>query len=154
MRSFHSNMDETALLSSVTFSTAGRYVTKAIMRGNFRRIFLNVFIMLAIIGAGISPACKFISGQQTWLEICGADGIKKVLLSADETPDAPQEEHANADPCAFCLTHASVKVIGTKAAVMPAPVLASAQYSFVESSATLASFYHPTAFPRGPPIVL
>lgn len=124
------------------------------MQGNYRRIFLNIFIMLAVIGAGISPACKFISGQQTWLEICGADGIKKVLIASDELPETDQTQHANAEPCAFCLTHANVKVIGTKVADIPLPVMKTAQGGFAENPILLAGSNNDAAFPRGPPILL
>ena len=124
------------------------------MQGNFRRIWLNIFIMLAVVSAGISPACKFISGQQTWLEICGAEGIKKILIASDEVPDDQHQEHANADPCAFCLTHASVKVMGVKTAGVPAPVFQTARHDFNEEKIFIAASYDRAALPRGPPTIL
>lgn len=124
------------------------------MRGNYRRIFLSIFIVLAVIGAGISPACKFISGQQTWLEICGAEGIKKILVAADDVPAGEAQEHASSDPCAFCLTHASVKVMGTKVADVPVPVSTTAQQDYSEQQITFAASHIRAAFPRGPPSIL
>jgi Protein of unknown function (DUF2946) len=147
-------MDEIELLSSTAFSIQAVHVSKIGMRGNYRRIFLNIFIMLAVIGAGISPACKFISGQQTWLEICGAEGIKKVLIASDEVPDGGHQKHADAEPCAFCLTHANVKVITTKVADVPLPVLKAERNNFTEQKTIIAALYDHAAFPRGPPTTL
>lgn len=125
------------------------------MRGNHRHIFLNLFIMLAIIGAGISPACKFISGQQTWMEICGAEGIKKVLVASEDIPDAPeQQDHAQSEPCAFCLTHSSVKVTAAAETriVLPSLQLSSVDAGHLEN--LHASVLYQDAFPRGPPVLL
>lgn len=125
------------------------------MRGNHRHIFLNFFIMLAIIGAGISPACKFISGQQTWLEICGADGIKKVLIASEDVPESPHDQsHASAEPCAFCLTHSSVKVTAAEKAIVIVPPLNLSAVEIEQSEGVHAFALYQNTFARGPPVLL
>lgn len=111
--------------------------------------------MLAIIGAGISPACKFISGQQTWLEICGADGIKKVLIASEEIPDAPHEQdHASTEPCAFCLTHSSVKVTAAQKSIVIVPPLYLSAVTIERSEGIYAFALYQNTFARGPPVLL
>ena len=108
-------------------------------------------MMLAIVGAGISPACKFISGDMTWMEICGVDGIKKVLVSGDDLPAGQEQEHAQTDPCAFCLTHASVKTAPANPSIITAPynnVVESYDYSRVD---TIAAIDLSTINARAPP---
>jgi hypothetical protein len=146
-------MDENAELSSL-FPFHDWRGSKRPMQGNYRRIFLNIFIMLAVIGAGISPACKFISRQSTWMEICGAEGIKKILVAADDVPADENKDHARDDTCAFCFTHASVKIISAKAvdAINPAEKILRPSYAISRND--FSSFDQTISFPRGPPVLL
>jgi hypothetical protein len=124
------------------------------MQGHYRRIFLNIFIMLAVIGAGISPACKFISGQSEWMEICGTEGIKKILIAAEDLPDDRGKDHAQSDTCAFCLTHASVKIISAKATDIADPANEIIRLLYSISQNTSGAFHEFLNFPRGPPVLL
>ena len=108
---------------------------------------LNLLIMLALIGAGISPACKFINGQASSLiEICTTYGIKKIAAPADfAAADTEQQQDKNGqkttEPCAFCLNAQTHKVIASVAPQLPA-----------RSSFALARFILPatlTAFTEG-----
>jgi hypothetical protein len=72
--------------------------------------FLCSLIILCFVLAGVSPACKFISGQ-SWAEICGADGSVKLMPIPEElaafqpgAKDQPpvDENHQDMPDCAFC----------------------------------------------------
>lgn len=68
---------------------------------------LHVFLVLAFILSGISPACAFISGKSSIeVEICTNDGIKTVTLPGD----APEpQEHEKKNDCAFCFAQTHLK---------------------------------------------
>lgn len=49
--------------------------------------YLHVFFLLAFITAGISPACQFVSGKKTLMQICFSDGsLKTVELAGQFNP--------------------------------------------------------------------
>ncbi|MCC6599004.1 MAG: hypothetical protein IT559_09485 [Alphaproteobacteria bacterium] len=77
------------------------------MKRHFRHFSLLLMI-LALVSAGVSPACAFISGKVSQIEICGADGnIKTLTVNADGTPAAPSgsQNHETAKKkCAFCFS--------------------------------------------------
>lgn len=77
--------------------------------------FVHFFLILAFFTAGISPACKFISGQQTNLiEICTTYGIKKIPTSdGDSLPS--KGDHKGAEQCMFCISAHVNKVIADSA---------------------------------------
>lgn len=79
---------------------------------------LHLFFILAFVLAGISPACKFISGEKTFMDICFSDGsLKKVevpaeynalLAKAGQAQQKNQEsQHKNSD-CAFCFAQSNL----------------------------------------------
>lgn len=77
------------------------------------RVFVHMLVVLALVLSTISPACAFISGNQSMIEICGADGtLKTIAVDAAFDPFAetdPQPPHAEKPPCAFCLAMTSLK---------------------------------------------
>jgi hypothetical protein len=112
---------------------------------------LHVFLVLAFITAGISPACKFISGQSNLIEICTSDGIKTVMVPGDQAPDS--EDHKKSNDCAFCFTSTNIKT--AKAATIEVIVFASAAQPILASRD--ASVQQETFSPytsRAPPILL
>ena len=121
------------------------------MKGNIKHLCLNLFMMLAIVGAAISPACKFISGEMTWMEICGVDGIKKVRVANDAVPGEEKQEHANSDPCAFCVTHASVKIAPAAATEIRTPISNAVVSAFFYRDGLVSSQIFTTLRARGPP---
>ena len=94
------------------------------LRHNVLTCFLVIF---ALVTAGVSPACAFISGKMTMIEICGADGMMKVAVPADELPDEGAK-HERAPDCGFCIAHASGKALTT-------PDTAIIDFSFVYDTA-------------------
>ncbi len=70
-----------------------------------RHIILHSLILLALITASISPACKFISGQSNLLEICTIWGTKTVPVPVGQYPSTPakSDHRAAADSCMFCM---------------------------------------------------
>jgi len=69
-------------------------------------------IIISLFTVGISPACKFISGQQNgFIEICTAFGIKKIPAPEGSTPLQPENKHKAAEQCIFCVSAQIHKVI-------------------------------------------
>lgn len=68
-----------------------------------RQNLILVLVILGLVTSGISPACKFISGQSDLIEICTSFGIEKIPAPPNDT--TPQDsEHKLAAQCAFCLS--------------------------------------------------
>jgi len=66
-------------------------------RGRFNKL-LQVILIFALMSAGVSPACKFISGQSSLIEICSSTGIKQIAI-----PEKDGKKHKKtADQCSFC----------------------------------------------------
>lgn len=86
-------------------------------------MWLQCLIIIALVTAGVSPACAFISGKTTMIEICGGDGVTKVAVPADQAPDTADHDRQGHD-CGFCLAHATGKAITT-------PDAAIIDFSFV-----------------------
>ncbi len=120
------------------------------MQGNCTKFLLNLIMMLAFIGAGISPACKFISGEL--VEICGPNGIETVRLAADEIPpDAPDHHKSASEQCAFCFTGSHIKTMGAQAATVEAPVSTRIAAEHEIAAVHAYDLYRSATLPRGPP---
>jgi len=121
------------------------------MKGCSNRFWLNCLVILAFIAAGVSPACKFISGQSQLVEICGVDGVKMVRLAAEELP--PESEHHDkaSSECAFCIASAHIKTVSAKPATITLPAMA---FVSVERQSEVSQAYaalRSQILPRGPP---
>ncbi len=82
------------------------------MNRNNKFIFVHSILVLALFTAGISPACKFISGQQNgFIEICTAFGIKTIPVPEGNTSPQPENKHKAAEQCMFCFSAQIHKVI-------------------------------------------
>jgi hypothetical protein len=114
------------------------------------RNLLYILIILSFVLAGLSPACKFISGQTQQIEICSYDGIKTVTIADKQVPDNRDHEHKSSQDCAFCFAQSNLKLMK---AIPPAFTLFK-QHS-LESILTLTVLdltrYETAASPRGPP---
>lgn len=119
------------------------------------KFFLQCLVVLAIVTAGISPACAFVGGKTSWIEICGADGnVHKIEVSADLDPtaqdDSPVLHNDQQESCGFCLLHANGKLVKPEpvsiAKPLPPTYLAISAGTYVPVSLRLQ-----TAQPRAPP---
>lgn len=121
--------------------------------------FLHLFFILAFVLAGISPACKFISGEKTFMDICFSDGSLKrvevpaeysaVMAKAEKTPQNNGHAHKDSD-CGFCFAQSSLsKNTLTAAAILISPPAQSVPLgagSFAIAGAQASPFQS-----RGPP---
>ncbi len=118
----------------------------------FKRAHLNVLIILALILAGAAPACKFISGQMSLIEICGLEGVKTIAIPAEQSPDQPTQKHKD-NPCNFCFANASIKNVPASATLI---AIAEADKTYGRTAYVFPG--HQTAFgnfqSRAPPAVL
>lgn len=120
------------------------------MRENGAKFFLNLVLMLAFIGAGISPACKFISGEM--VEICGPNGVEMVRLNADELPPTAPDHHKQvSEQCAFCFAGSHIKTAAAPPVIIKIPNLTHVAAERDVASAQAYSFYRSAILPRGPP---
>jgi hypothetical protein len=123
------------------------------------KFFLHLSIMIAIVTAGISPACAFMSGQMSLIELCSPDGsIRTVEVPAALDPLAvpapPHEEHHaldNVDDCTVCFAKTQGKSLMAAeislAALFLPRYLAVSAGTFVPQSMKAAYFQ-----PRAPPV--
>ena len=76
---------------------------------------LNMLLVAAFVLSGISPACKFISGETLLVEICKSDGsVETVALNygangEEPTRDNPEHAPEMKNDCAFCFSHTNLQ---------------------------------------------
>lgn len=118
------------------------------------RPYIHGLFILALILAGVSPACKFISGQYEFMEICGFDGMKTVAVEKTQnTGDAPSHDYAQ-DDCAFCFSHANVKIaVAALPVLTQVPDITTAAVFTAPLSASVRWADH-AVYARGPPTLL
>lgn len=75
---------------------------------NAHRFFFHLALIVALMTGAVSPACKFVRGEVSLIEICTAFGLKTV-----ELPSSQQKLplHKIAKDCLFCLAHHNIKSI-------------------------------------------
>lgn len=85
------------------------------------KFFIHLLIVMAIVSAGVSPACAFMGNKKGWIEICAADGsVKKIQVSEDFLPDVPEVPNSSheqtflMDDCSFCFMSSNVKAVGAE----------------------------------------
>lgn len=83
------------------------------------RIYLHFLVAIALILSGVSPACDFIAGKKSVIEICTSDGfIKTIEVAADMDPfsDSQQNDHQKSShtkkQCEFCFAQDHQKAFG------------------------------------------
>lgn len=110
-------------------------------------------MILALVTAGVSPACAFISGKMTMIEICGVDGMMKIAVPADEAPDQPASHDGGYD-CGFCIAQTSVKALTTPdTAIIDFSFIYNKSFAF-SSSSVQAPVLDGRLPVRGPPVLL
>jgi hypothetical protein len=124
-----------------------------------RSLFLHFLLILAFITTGISPACKFISGQTdlqaSFIEICTAQGIKMMSVPGDDGQSRPDQsgDHKKSDQCSFCFASAHSKTLGSQPVVI-ITVAQDASDDVFPALIVLAQGEFQNSSPRGPPVVL
>lgn len=121
--------------------------------------FLHLALILAFVTAGISPACAFVGGKTSIIELCAPDGsVKQVEVPADMDPFAKPAPHENGhhvksmmDDCAFCFAGAQGKGLSVAYAMvikapLPAGYVAVGSGTAIPLSLDFSSFQ-----PRAPP---
>ena len=123
------------------------------------KIFLHLTVIMAIVTAGISPACAFINGQTSMIELCSPNGDTRfVEVSAAMDPfavpaPAHEKHHAqdNMDDCAFCFAQSHGKSFSVNSNVSAPNLLplylAISAGTFIPQSLKAANFQ-----PRAPPL--
>ena len=122
--------------------------------------YLNILLMLAVITAGISPACKFISGEQGhWIEICGADGTLRTIkvedpnlaaLDVGGTAEDQNQEQNSSEGCDFCFMQAHMNLDLAKP-VHKASMLPQAKALIAYQGAALIQYRKAAFSARAPP---
>lgn len=123
------------------------------MRHLTRNILLQSLMILALVTAGVSPACAFISGKMTLIEICGVDGLTQVVVPADQAPSSP-DPHSSQPDCGFCIAQG-----GTKALTTAVGAIIDFSYVYapdpIPAVAVMVQTVFDRALPaRGPPVFL
>lgn len=72
--------------------------------------YLHILVILSFILMGISPACKFISGQVQEIEICTYEGIKTVKIAAHGEEMPADDHHKKSEDCGFCFAQSNLKL--------------------------------------------
>ena len=140
--------------SVLTFPHLKKRARENFMQGKSNRIFLNLLMILAFVGAGISPACKFISGQTAWMEICGAGGAEKILVDSSQYPSGKEQHKEIKEACAFCFFGTNIKphIAGLIDIQPPKQISSAIHYASVD--VTLREVAYASSYPRGPPALL
>lgn len=76
-----------------------------------KRNLILLILAMSIISAGLSPACKFISGESTLIEICTAFGVKNITLPMNDGKNSGPAGHKLTDQCAYCFASQNHKYI-------------------------------------------
>lgn len=125
------------------------------------RHFLNSLIIVCLVLASVSPACKFISGK-SFFEICISHdaeaeqvSVPEELLAfmpglADEQPEDDQQQHDLNQDCAFCFTNTHFSSLLASAPVLSVPVFAPERLAFYQDA--YARHELRLYEPRGPPV--
>lgn len=117
------------------------------------RPFVHFLVVCALILAGISPACAFISGQTTIMEICTAQGVKQITIN-DPAPADTTHDKKSGDDCMFCFAQAHGKSLKADGFVaIFAPAAAQDTVDLRRAPFAQTAFYNPHA-PRAPPVLL
>lgn len=120
------------------------------------KAFVHIVVVFAIFMMGISPACKFISGEAYAMEICKADGTVVVMVMNEDGTLTEKEkpgQHLETD-CAFCFSNSHLKTLSAVHFKPPHPALSGQKGLLIESAviASQSGLYLYAA--RGPPTLI
>lgn len=117
------------------------------MQNNAHRFLLHLLLIAALFGGAVSPACKFVRGEISLIEICTPDGLKTVPAERP-APHKPGKE------CPFCLAHHKMKSVK-----VGAETVTLASFSYPAPPPQRLSTLPPDIYraldyaPRGPPVL-
>lgn len=119
------------------------------------RRYLSFLVIVSLVLAGVSPACRFISGK-TLYEICGF-GEDKVVAPIDDAllaylPDQPPEDDHESlkDDCVFCFAQSHLKL--AKALDAEVPVIMTGFEPLQPRAGPIFAVHDFLVYaPRGPP---
>lgn len=116
------------------------------------KTFISLLIITAFVSAGVSPACAFISGQTSLIEICNEAGEIETIAVNAQGEKVPQQNHAHQDQdCAFCFSAANAKTFVKAQGI---PVALGAGYLRKSSGTAIPVTLSLKAFEStGPPIL-
>lgn len=105
-------------------------------------------LILAIVTAGISPACAFTNGSaQNFIEICSGNNTKNI--PNPNSSDNPEEQVNLNDSCPFCLNHFNVHALINEEVIITKQSLATTAPIYEADSHHSISLNNPNA--RAPP---
>ena len=117
------------------------------------KISFHIFLILVFVLAQVSPACAFSSGGRSSIEICAADGSKKIVSVSNEfSPVKPKQEKTTQKDCAFCL-HQGLGVLVPEGASITPPVLLAQSVMRAGSSAPVCPVSSHTQARAPPPLI-
>ena len=121
------------------------------------RLFVHAILIAAFMLSGISPACKFLSGEAFAMEICKPDGsIVMLVMNPDGTvseQEKPAQTHADID-CAFCFSSSHLKILAAAELKSIPPGLEKQTGLFAQSADIARESALYLYAPRGPPILI
>lgn len=118
---------------------------------NFMRAF-HVLVLAALVLSGASPACEFISGGKSLIEICAADGsLKTIAVDDNQTPTEGKHQNAKKD-CAFCFAQTHLK--SAKAGSITLALVKTSIKADTKPPVFYTVSTYITTQPRAPPVLL
>jgi hypothetical protein len=115
---------------------------------------LQVFLIVCFVLAQVSPACAFVSGKMSLMEICAADGTVKTIKVAEQYDPSAKQGKAPivAKDCAFCFAQAHLSKLPVHVGVI-SPVLPSSYISISSGMIVPVSYKFAQGQPRAPPVL-
>ncbi len=108
-------------------------------------------IILCLISAGISPACKFLSGQyDNFIEICTSFGAKRIATSELPQDFPAPNKTSTSKQCQFCLTALHLKLFTAQNQTYVA-IIATAEHTPNQTRAFIKTASRHTPEARAPP---
>lgn len=124
-----------------------------------RRLLTIWIALLAVLFGALAPSVSYAlaaqrGGTAQWAELCGVNGVKRVLVAA-ETPPAPQRDplQHHIEHCPYCATHGGTFALPPPAALSVAVIGGHDRYPSLYYHAPAPLFPWSAAKPRGPPAV-
>jgi len=119
-----------------------------------RRVLIAWIALLAVLFGALAPAVTHAmtpkGSPPQWLELCGANGIKRVQLPDDGTPQQP-DLMQHMEKCPYCAAHASPQAFTPPEVFSFAVVGGHDLYPSLFHQAPTPLFSWAAAKPRGPP---
>lgn len=90
-----------------------------------KRAFMSVLMIVALVSSLVSPACAFVSGEMSFIEICAADGsVQTIALPGEQSPTG-QSQHKVQKDCGFCFATTHSKPILSEELRLSTPSLSN-----------------------------